>query len=125
MTESIILTTGTYDLIKDHIRRKRVTPAEENLLLAELKKATQVLRKELPGDVVSVDRLVTIKDHTINEEKEYLFVGDGKSKPSKGKYSILCDVALATVGRKAGDIVEWPFKDGQRKIEVLKVAEIK
>lgn len=123
MTESIVLTTGIYDLIKDHIRRERVTPAQGDLLTAELRGATQVLRKELPKDVVSVNRFVTIKDHALNQEKQYLFVGDGKSKPSKGKYSILSDVALATVGRKAGDIIEWPFKDGSRKIEVLKVEE--
>lgn len=123
MTESLVLTTGVYDVVKEHIRKKRVTPAEETLLTAELKTAKQVLRKELPTDVVSVNRFVTIKDHTINQEQKYLFVGDDKSKPNKGKHSILCDVALATVGRKVGDIIEWPFKDGQRKIEVLKVEE--
>ncbi len=31
------------------------------------------------------------------------------------------DIALATVGYKVGDVIEWPFIDGERKIEILKV----
>lgn len=123
MSESLVLTTGIYDLIKDHIKKKRVTQEEEDLLTNELRNATQVVRKELPDNVVSVNRFVTIKDHTTNQEKEYLFVGAGKGKPSKGKFSILSDVAIATLGRKAGDVIEWPFKDGQKKIEIINVKE--
>ena len=41
MSQNIILTTGTYDLIKDHIRRKKVTPQEEELLLIAVDPAFQ------------------------------------------------------------------------------------
>lgn len=44
-----------------------------------------------------------------------------KAKPKKNKHSILSDIALATVGYKVGDIINWPFRDGERKIEILKV----
>lgn len=37
MTKNIIVTTGIYDVIKDHIRRKKVTQAEEDRLAEELK----------------------------------------------------------------------------------------
>lgn len=30
-------------------------------------------------------------------------------------------MALATVGYSVGDIIEWPFKTGEKKIEILKV----
>lgn len=40
MSEQIIVTTGIYDMIKDHVRRKKVTKQEEALLLEELKKGT-------------------------------------------------------------------------------------
>jgi len=121
MSESVILTTGIYDMIKDHIRRKKVTKEEEELLVLELKHATQVLRKDLPDDVVTVNRRVKIMDHTTNKEQEYMFVPTTKKNPKKGKVSILCDVAVATIGRKTGDIIDWPFKEGERKIEILKV----
>ena len=121
MSENIILTTGIYDAIKEHLRRRKVSIEEEKRLQNELKGAQQVLRRDLPADVVTVDRKVTIKDHTNDHENEYIFVASTKAKPKKNKYSILSDIALAAVGYKAGDIIKWPFKDGERKIEILKV----
>lgn len=124
MSKNIVVTTGIYDMIKDHVRRKKVTREEEDLLLLELKHAKQVLRRELPDDVVTVNRRVKIKDHTDNKEKEYMFVATTKTNNKKGKLSILCDVAVATIGRQVGDIIHWPFKDGERKLEILKVENI-
>lgn len=121
MSEQIILTTGIYDAIKDHVRRKKVTAEEESRILAELRGAKQVRRKELPEDVVTVDRKVRIKDHTQNREQEYIFVGIAEAKPKRNKHSILSEMALATVGYKVGDVIEWPFEGGERKIEILKV----
>ena len=121
MSEQIILTTGIYDAIKDHVRRKKVTAEEESRILAELRGAKQVRRKELPEDVVTVDRKVRIKDHTQNREQEYIFVGIAEAKPKRYKHSILSEMALATVGYKVGDVIEWPFEGGERKIEILKV----
>ncbi|MFP3593385.1 GreA/GreB family elongation factor [Chryseobacterium sp. SIMBA_038] len=125
MSDNIIVTTGIYDAIKDHLRRKKVSKNEENRLTGELRKAKQVLRRDLPSDVVTVDRKVTIKDHTQDFEHEYFFVSTTKAKPKKNKYSILSDIALATVGYKVGDVIEWPFKEGERKIEILKVETFK
>ena len=121
MSQNIILTTGTYDLIKDHVRRKKVTPQEEELLLSELKHAKQVLRRNLPEDIVSINRRVTYKDHNNNEEKTILLVGPEKSKPNKNKISVLSDEGIAMVGYKVGDLVEWPAKKGNLKLEILKV----
>lgn len=121
MSQNIILTTGTYDLIKDHVRRKKVTPQEEELLLSELKNASQVLRKNLPENIVSVNRKVTYKDHINNEEKTILLVGPEKVKVSKNKISVLSDEGIAMVGYKVGDLVEWPAKKGNLKLEILKV----
>ncbi|WGF91383.1 GreA/GreB family elongation factor [Aequorivita marisscotiae] len=124
MSKNVILTTGIYDMIKDHVRRNKVTKQEEELLVLELKDAEQVYRRDLPNDIVTVNRRVKIKDHTVNKEKEYMFVSSNKANNKKGKTSILCDVAVATVGRQVGDIINWPFKDGERKLEILKVENI-
>ncbi|NKI25504.1 GreA/GreB family elongation factor [Arenibacter sp. 6A1] len=124
MSKNVILTTGIYDMIKDHVRRKKVTKQEEELLLLELKEAKQVFRRDLPNDIVTVNRRVVIKDYTENKEKEYMFVSTTKTNNKKGKLSILCDVAVATIGRQVGDIINWPFKDGERKLEILKVENI-
>lgn len=123
MSQHIILTTGTYDLIKDHVRRKKVTVQEEELLLNQLKNASQVLRKNLPEDIVSINRRITYKDHVSNEEKTILLVGPEKAKTSKNKISVLSDEGIAMVGYKVGDLVEWPAKKGNLKLEILKVEE--
>lgn len=72
MSEHIIVTTGIYDVIKDQLRRKKVTPEQEIRLANELKTAKQVLRRDLPKEVVTVNRRVVIKDHTADTEKEYI-----------------------------------------------------
>ncbi len=121
---NIILTTGTYDLIKDHVRRKKVTIKEEEILISELRNATQILRRELPADIVCVNSIVTYKNHTTDQEKTVTFVGPKKSKPSKNKISILSDEGIAMVGYKAGETIEWPAKNGDLKLEILKVEHI-
>ena len=124
MSEQVILTTGIYDMIKDHVRRKKVTKQEEELLLLELRHAKQVRRRELPDDIVTVNRRVKIKDHTANKEQDYTFVPTTKVNNKKGKSSILCDVAVAIIGRQVGDVIDWPFKEGERKLEILMVETI-
>lgn len=121
MSDSIVLTAGVYDLIKDHLRRKKTTKEEEEILLAQLKGAKQVLRKELPADVVTINSQVRIKDYSSNQERNYQFVPASLEKVKRGKLFILSDIALATVGNKVGDIIDWPFKDGEKKIEIMSV----
>ncbi len=121
MSEHITVTTGIYDAIKEHLRRRKVSIPEENRLTAELRTAKQVLRRELPQDVVTVDRVVTLKDHDTQEENEYIFVSSNRAKPKKNKHSILSDIALAVVGYKVGDVISWPFRDGDRKLEIVNV----
>ncbi len=64
---------------------------------------------------------MTLKDHTLDFEHEYIFVPSTKEKLKKNKHSILSNIALAVVGYKVGDIIDWPFKEGNRKIEIVKV----
>lgn len=114
-----------YDLIKNQIHRKRVSKEQESLLLEELKNAKQVLRRELPKDVVTVDRIVTVKNIEDGTQKDYHFVADDHRKMSKGRYSILSDIALALMGRRVGDVLEWPFEKGPKKIQVAHVEIVK
>ncbi|MFV0158743.1 GreA/GreB family elongation factor [Empedobacter falsenii] len=124
MTTNIILTTGVYDLIKDHLRRKKVTAEQEDILTQELRHAEQILRRDMADNIVSVGKKVTIKELNSNQEYQLNFVGPDKAKPKKNRHSILMDEGLATVGYKTGDIVEWPTIDGVKKYEILNVETI-
>lgn len=121
MTTNILLTTGVYDLVKDHLRRKKVTQVQEEILLAELRNAKQVLRKDLPEEIVTIGKKVTLKDLSTNQEMEYNFVGPDQAKPKKNRHSILMDEGLATVGYKTGDIINWPTAEGDKKYQILNV----
>ncbi len=122
--KNIVLTTGVYDLIKDHIRKRQVTPQEEAVLTLQLKNAEQVLRKDLPEGVVTVDTRVTIKNHNINEEKTYVFVGPHKAKRKNKTESILTKLGLALVGCKVGDEINWILEGEESKVEIISVENI-
>ncbi|WP_291071353.1 GreA/GreB family elongation factor [Empedobacter sp. UBA5637] len=121
MTTNIILTTGLYDLIKDHLRRKKVTAEQENILTKELRHAEQILRRDLADNIVTVGKKVTIKELNSNQEYQLNFVSPEKAKPKKNRHSILMDEGLATIGYKIGDVIEWPANDGTKKNEILNV----
>lgn len=122
--QKIILTTGVYDLIKDHIRRRRVTPEEEEVLTLQLKNSQQVTRKNLPEDVVTVDTRVTIKNHNTEQEEVYTFVGPDKASRKNNTESILSKVGLALVGCKEGDVVNWLLNEVQSHVKILKVKRL-
>ena len=122
--QKIILTTGIYDLIKDYIRRRKVSKAEEEVLTLQLKNAEQVLRKDLPKNVVSIDTHVTVKNHDTGEEKVYVFVRPDKARRKNNTHSILSKPGLALVGCKEGDIINWVLDEAQSQIEVLNVKRL-
>lgn len=124
MTQDIVLTTGIYDLIKEHIRKKKVTPEEEEALTLQLKGAKQVTRKNLPLDVVTVDAKVKIKNMSTDQEETYTFVAPDKVKRKKNNESILSNVGLALVGCKVGDVVNWNFNSETKKMQILDVERV-
>lgn len=121
MSQNIILTTGIYDLIKDHIKSKKVTPSEEEILKLQLKNAKQLTRKNLPDDTVDIDKRVTVKNLDSDLEETYVFVAPDKAKKRNKTESILTTIGLALVGWKEGDVINWPFEEGEKQLEILTV----
>ena len=124
MTQEILLTTGVYDLIKDHIRRKKATVKEEEILLLQLKKARQVTRKNLPLDVVTIDSKVTVNNLQNQEEEVYTFVAPDKAKRRNNTVSILSTIGLALIGCKIGDEISWDFEEGEKKMQIINVERL-
>lgn len=122
--QQIILTTGVYDLIKDQIRRKKVSKDEEEVLLKQLKKAKQVTRKNLPLDVVTVDAKVVIKNTLTEEEEVYTFVAPDRAKRRNNTVSILSPIGLALVGCKVGDVVTWTINEELKQMEIIQVERL-
>ena len=122
--QEILLTTGIYDLIKDHIRRNKATVEEEEALKIQLKKSKQVTRKNLPMNVVTVDAKVIVKNTVTNEEELYTFVAPDKAKRRNNTVSILSTMGLALVGCKVGDVINWNFNNEQKQLEIISVERL-
>ena len=126
-TDNIILTTGIYDMIKDHVRRRKVNPKMEDFLNEKLENAEQVRRVDLPEDVVTTNTRVTLKDHSNGSnapEEVYVFVAPRKARRKHKTESIASETGIAIVGYKQGDIVEWPSDGGIKKMEIVKVENL-
>lgn len=123
-TQEIVLTTGIYDLIKDHLRRKKTTAEEEEVLKLQLKKAKQVTRKNLPLDVVTINAKITTKNTITNQEEVYTFVAPDRAKKRNNTESILSTIGLALVGCRIGDVIQWNFNNEQKILEIINVERL-
>lgn len=124
MSQQLILTTGIYDLIKEQVRRRKVSFAEGELLLNELKNARQVRRRDLPQDVVSVNTKVRLKNHLTGFHEVHNFVPPGKAKLKKQTKSITSPIGLALVGYAPGAKIKWPFDGRETELEILEVEQL-
>ena len=97
-TTEIIVTTGIYDLIKEHVRRKKVTNEQEQVLLKRLKFAKQLRRAEIPNDVVDIDTIVQVKNLVTNQINTYKFVAPSKAKQKRQTLSILGEIGIIFIG---------------------------
>ena len=120
----VILTTGIYDLLKDHIRRRKLTKANTAALEMQLRKANQVLRRDLPSDVVTVGTAVTVRDLETGEDSEYKFVAPDKARKKNSTVSILSSMGIAMIGYPEGAVIEWEFNDRIKRNQIVKVTKI-
>lgn len=121
---SIILTTGMFDLLKDQIRRKKLSPSNEANLVEQLRNAKQVLRKELPDNVVDINRKVRLADIESGESYIYSFVAPEKAKPKHKTTSILSPIGLALIGYPEGTELSWEMDNGLRQYRIEEVTSL-
>lgn len=123
-SKSIILTTGLYDLLKDQLRLRKLSKFNEEKLALELKSATQVLRKDLPEDTVTVDRTVIVKQIDTGAEFRYNLVAPAKAKRKNNTLSILSPIGIAMLGYSQGDELSWEMPGGVLEYRIEKVAAL-
>ena len=117
----IIVTTGIYDLIKEHVRRKRVTNEQEQVLLNRLKFAKQLRRVEIPNDVVDIDTIVQVKNLATNQINTYKFVAPSKAKQKRQTLSILGEIGIIFIGCKQGAVIQWPNGNEIQEFEIIAI----
>lgn len=120
----IILTTGLYDLLKEHLRTHKLSKYNEEKLALELRGAQQVLKRELPPEVVTVNKKVRVKVLNTDEELVFNFVGTTKAKRKNNTTSILTPIGIATIGHAAGAEIDWEMPEGISTIRIEEVSDL-
>ncbi len=87
----------------------------------ELDKAKIVDPKSIPGDVVTMNSVVRIKDLDTGEENTFALVFPGKAKSMEKGVSILAPIGTAIIGYREGDIIEWDVPGGLKRFRITEI----
>ncbi|MGL4362876.1 MAG: transcription elongation factor GreA [Cellulosilyticaceae bacterium] len=107
-----------YDAAKD-----RQAEIETRIVEIEkmLKNVVVIDAEETTMDVIKPGHVVTIRDHSYEEDVVYRIVGSTEADPMKGKISNESPVGSALIGKKVGDEIKVDTEFGVDKYTVLEI----
>lgn len=120
-TRPIVLSRGIFDLLKSHLRRRKLSKYNEDKLELELRYARQVLHRELPEDVVTVNTCVRVKELVSGNEFTYHLVAPDQAKRKNNTLSILSPIGVAMLGYPQGAELQWEMPEG---VKVFRIEEV-
>jgi len=120
----IVLTTGMYDLLKEQLRTRKLSRYNEDKLILELKSARQVLSRELPENIVTVDKKVRVKDLNSGEELSFKLVAPAKAKRKHNTDSILSPIGIAMLGYEQGAELKWEMGGQIKEYRIEEVSKL-
>lgn len=124
MTTSIVLSTGIFDLLRDHIRRRQLSKYNQEKLELELKNATQILNKDIPENVVTVNTRVRVKELESGQEFTHTILAPAKARKKHNTISILSPIGVAIVGYPQGAEVKWEMEDSVKTYRIEEVTKL-
>lgn len=124
MTTSIVLSTGIFDLLKDHIRRRKLSKYNQEKLEQELRNARQILNKDIPADVVTVNTRVRVKELETGAAFTYTLVPPAKARNKHNTLSILSPIGVAMVGYSQGSELKWEMPEGIKAYRIEEVTRL-
>jgi regulator of nucleoside diphosphate kinase len=113
MGESILVTEQDFErlaLLIMHSNGPNALALEEELGRAEV-----VSQKEIPGDVVTMNSIVTFIAKDTGKESEIKLVYPKDADVTKGHVSVLAPVGIALIGLRVGQSIDWPMPNGQSR----------
>ena len=84
----------------------------------ELEQADVVDCSEVPGDVITMNSTVRLRDVQSNELDTFTLVFPDEADISRNKLSILAPIGTAILGYRVGDEVRWRVPSGWRSVQV-------
>lgn len=107
--------------IDNAVRQKKIRSEEVSNLLMELSKAKVVAPEEIPGDVVTMNSIVSVSFLNTKKTIQIQLVYPDMANFRENKISIFSPVATALIGYKAGDEIEWIVPSGLTSIKIEKI----
>ncbi len=90
-------------------------------LQTEIRRAVVVSPQDIPGDVITMNSVVSLEDVDTGEEETYRLVFPEDADLSRGNISVLAPIGTAMLGYKVGDTFEWIVPAGKRQLQVKKI----
>ena len=90
----------------------------------EMQSAKIVASKQIPGDVVTINTKITVRD--IETDQEYIFdlVAPTEARAKRNKLSVLSPMGLALLGYNVGEQVKWEMPDGVKTFVIEQVSAL-
>jgi transcription elongation factor GreA len=95
--------------------------AKINSLKVKLASAHIVDTASMPKDRVAFGARVKLKDLKFGDEEEYTLVGAGDENYETGRILTTSPFAVALMGKKVGETMEFKAPGGLMKYEVLEI----
>ena len=92
-------------------------------MLQERFQNARIIRKsDLPDGIVTLGKVVAIKDKANGQQEKYTILGDGESDVDNGIISYQSPIAQALMKHRVGDVVEVKLPRGSKKYEILEIS---
>ncbi|MCE9552583.1 MAG: nucleoside diphosphate kinase regulator [Planctomycetes bacterium] len=92
-----------------------------NDLQAELNRADIVSPGDVPGNVVTMDSTVLLRDIDTDEVEMYTLVYPNRADIANNQLSVLAPVGTAILGYQIGDEVSWRVPAGWRRLRIEQI----
>lgn len=110
---------------KERLLESEAIPERDRENLAELEqelmRAEVVSPQEVPGDVITMNSSVRLKDLDTKKELTYTLVFPADADAAQNKISVLAPIGAALIGYRVGDIRTWEVPAGRRRLKVEEV----
>ncbi len=100
---------------------KSCQASDAEKLTQELNRAKLCDPKKIPGDVVTMNSIVRIYIPSMNSRKEIKLVYPEDANLKENKISIFAPIAIALLGYRKGDEVDWTLPGGNKKILIEEI----
>ncbi len=96
--------------------------AKLGLLQERFQNARIIRKNDLPDGIVTLGKVVLIRDKANGQDEKYTILGDGESDVDNGIISYQSPIAQALMKHKVGDVVEVQLPRGTKKYEILEIS---